>query len=146
MLKKTFLSIVIVSLFFATTTTRLFGTRLYCGVPKPANAERHRCAQLHKSVFINTAGQPKSLVGADIPMNFFGNVVYKARVDASYPDSGGYVWAGHLVGMENSYFFVIYTSGVFMVHAGSPLGIYEASYLRPGVYRIIKLKQFVPAD
>jgi hypothetical protein len=43
--------------------------------------------------------------------------------------------------VENSYFTLVYTSGVFMGHFGSPLGIYEAVIVEDDLYRVIQIDQ-----
>ena len=43
--------------------------------------------------------------------------------------------------LEINHFTMVYTSGVFMGHFASPLGVYEAVYVEDGLYRVIQIDQ-----
>lgn len=101
---------------------------------------RSRDVRFDEAALFDAGGNP---VGAParITLNLFDDLTYTGIVEDAEGDAGVYTWNGRLDGIEHGYFYIVYTSDVYMVHAASPLGIYEVSYLKDDIYRVVEIDQ-----
>jgi sulfur transfer complex TusBCD TusB component (DsrH family) len=109
----------------------------------PALAEPHvvrwRAVKINLALLLDESGQARDV--KEFTINLFPDVVYTGVIELVEQAGDVVSWSGTLKGVENSYFTMVYTSGAFMGHFGSPLGVYEAAYARDEVYRIIEIDQ-----
>jgi hypothetical protein len=77
--------------------------------------------------------------GRAIGLNLFADANYVGVVDRVGTEGGWVAWTGHLRGIPYSYFYVVRTSGIYTLHVGSPRGVYEVSWVRGEIYRIVQL-------
>lgn len=111
--------------------------------PSPVNAPpanehvlRERWAMLDTSALWDKRGEP---VAAILRLNFFQDTVPIGGVVSIEQNGDSVSWYGVLRNIENGYFFITFTSGVYMFHAAAPAGIYEATFFG-GKYRIMQLQ------
>lgn len=110
-------------------------------VPAPVGPQiiRWRAVTLNLGVLLDESGQAREL--SEITVNLFPDVTYTGIIEEVNVEGDGYTWIGHLKDVELSAFYIVYTSGVFIGHFASPLGIYEVSIAKDEVYRIIQIDQ-----
>ena len=100
---------------------------------------RSRFVSIDPALLIDGAGGALSI--KEIPFNLFPDVVYTGVVEQFEQNGGSISWSGYLKDIEYSYFTLVFTSGVFMGHFASPLGVFEAGFVEPELYRIIQIDQ-----
>lgn len=110
-------------------------------IPAPAEpqAARWRVVKINLGLLLDESGQAREM--GEFTINLFPDVTYTGVVEEVTPEGDGYSWSGHLKDVEFSAFFMVYTSGVFIAHFSSPLGVYEVSIARDDLYRIIQIDQ-----
>lgn len=110
-------------------------------LPEPTDVHiaRWRVVQINLALLIDDAGQARDV--KEITVNLFPDVTYTAVIEQVEQAGGVYSWSGYLKGVELSYFTMVYTSGAFMGHFASPLGVYEAAYAQGDLYRVIQIDQ-----
>jgi hypothetical protein len=77
----------------------------------------------------------------EITLNLFPDVVYTGVIQQTEVSGDSISWSGILKDVGKSYFTMVYTSGAFMGHFASPLGICEAVYVEDDLYRVIMIDQ-----
>jgi len=100
---------------------------------------RSRLVRVNLDLLLDEAGQAREV--REVMINLFPDVIYGGIITGVEPEGDGYAWTGTLEGVEFSQFFMIYTSGVFIGHFASPEGVYEVSFARKNLYRVIKIDQ-----
>ena len=110
-------------------------------VPAPAEPHiaRSRPVKINLGLLIDETGQARPV--KEIVVNLFPDTTYIAVIEQAEQAGDVYSWSGVLKGVEYSYFTMVYTSGAFMGHFASPLGIYETAYVRDDLYRVIQIDQ-----
>ncbi len=118
-----------------------------CPTPLPSNASRQRCMEI-RNIFLDGNGIPKDIEGAQLEFNFFANNTYVGTVTENGWDAGNYYWIGEFDDIEYSYFTVMYVSGIFIMNAGMPAGVWEikhTGYLSiygNDLYKVIELEPY----
>jgi len=107
--------------------------------PTDRHIERWRAVKINLALLIDDAGQARDL--KEFTINLFPDVTYVGVIEQVEQAGDVYSWTGSIKGVEYSYFTMVYTSGAFMGHFASPLGVYEAAYAREDVYRVIQIDQ-----
>jgi hypothetical protein len=121
-------------------STGLFvDTNLRRDLPSEPHISRSRFVKVDLKLLLDESGESREV--EKIVFNLFPDVVYTGLIEQVERSGDSYSWSGYLQGVENSYFTLVYTSGVFMGHFGSPQGIYEAVVVEDDVYRVIQIDQ-----
>lgn len=107
--------------------------------PSDDHIARWRAARINLALLIDDTGQARGV--KEFTVNLFPDVIYTGVIEQVDQAGDVYSWSGYLKGIEHSYFTMVYTSGAFMGHFASPLGVYEATYARDDLYRIIQIDQ-----
>ena len=76
-----------------------------------------------------------------LPINLFPDVTYTGVITQVTQDETGAAWVGYLDGVEYSALTLVYTAGVFIMHAASPIGSYEVTNVGGDLYRIVQIDQ-----
>jgi hypothetical protein len=120
--------------------TGLFvGTDLVRDLPSEPHISRYRFVEVDLSQLLDESGQ--SLDVKRVVFNLFPDAVYTGIIEQVEQSGDAVSWSGYLENVENSYFTMVYTSGVFMGHVGSPLGVYETVIVEGDLYRVIQIDQ-----
>lgn len=114
-------------------------TDLVRTLPVEPQISRYRFVKIDLSQLLDDTGQ--SLDVKRIVFNLFPDVVYTGVIEQVEQSGDTVSWSGYLEEVENSYFTLVYTSGVFMGHFGSPVGVYEAVIVEDDLYRVIQIDQ-----
>lgn len=110
--------------------------------PSRPAVSRSRFAKINQGLLLDEQGTGRSLSsGAAITLNLFPDTTYTAVIDEVLREEGTCTWTGHLQGVDASSVTIVYTAGVFIVHAASPAGVYEASSVGEDIYQIIQIDQ-----
>jgi len=80
-----------------------------------------------------------NLQGSNIRL--FRNVSYSLAIAEKYNQNGCDITYGNMEGIEYSYFYVVNCSGTYMMHFGSPNGIFEVTRETDKIYRVIEINQ-----
>jgi len=108
-------------------------------LPSEPQIVRSRFAKINLALLLDEAGLARNV--KETTFNLFPDVVYTGVIEQVEQSGDSFSWSGYLKGVENSYFTMVYTSGVFMGHFASPLGVYEASFVEDDLYRVIQIDQ-----
>ena len=100
---------------------------------------RSRFVTIDPTLLMDEAGRARTIT--EIPIDLFPDAVYTGVIEQIEQNGDSISWSGYLKDIENSYFTLVFTSGVYMGHFASPLGIYETGFIEPGLYRIIQIDQ-----
>lgn len=114
-------------------------TDLTRNLPSEPHISRSRFVKVDLSLLLDDAGQ--SLDVKRVVFNLFPDAVFIGVIEQMEQSGDTFSWSGYLEHVESSYFTLVYTSGVFMGHFGSPLGIYEAVIVEDDLYRVIQIDQ-----
>lgn len=109
------------------------------GAPPPGEyVIRERWARMINEDELYYNGSPTLAI---IYLDFFSDANYLAVTTYAGTENGCDVWYGFLYGIQYSYFHIVNCGGYYFVHAGSPLGIYEASRYE-NLYRLQEVGGF----
>jgi hypothetical protein len=108
-------------------------------LPEEPHIVRARFVKLNLNQLMDENGEPRDV--AELTFNLFPDVVYTGVIKQVEQSGDGLSWSGYLKDVETSYFTMVYTSGVFMGHFASPLGVYEAVFVDDDLYRVIMIDQ-----
>lgn len=108
-------------------------------LPAEPHITRWRPVKIDLGQLLDDTGQARNV--KEITFNLFSDVVYTGVIEQVEQSGDSYTWSGYLQSVENSYFTMVYTSGVFMGHFASPLGVFEAVYVEGDLYRVIEIDQ-----
>jgi len=121
-------------------STGLFAdTDLTREIPEEAHIVRSRFVKINLNLLMDEAGQARDV--KEIIFNLFPDVTYTGVIEQVDQSGDTISWSGYLKDVEYSYFTMVYTSGVFMGHFASPLGIYETAFVEDDLYRVIMIDQ-----
>jgi hypothetical protein len=107
--------------------------------PNEPQIQRWRAVKINLALLIDPSGQTRNV--KEFTINLFPDVTYIGVIEQVEQAGDVYSWSGYLKGVEYSYFTMVYTSGAFMGHFASPLGIYEAAFARDDIYRVTQIDQ-----
>ena len=108
-------------------------------VPEEAHIVRSRFVKINLDQLLDETGQARDV--KEIIFNLFPDVTYTGMIEQVEQNGDSISWSGYLKDVEYSYFTMVYTSGVFMGHFASPLGIYETAFVEDDLYRVIMIDQ-----
>ena len=108
-------------------------------VPEEAHIVRSRFVKINLDLLLDEAGQTRDV--KEIIINLFPDVTYTGVIELMDQNGDSISWSGYLKDVEYSYFTMVYTSGAFMGHFASPLGIYETAFVEGDLYRVIMIDQ-----
>ena len=114
-------------------------TDLTRALPEEPQIVRSRFVKINLDQVLDESGRPRDV--KEITLNLFSDVVYNGVIEQTETSGDSISWTGVLRDVENSYFTMVYTSGVFMGHFASPEGIYEAVIVEDDLYRVIMIDQ-----
>jgi len=107
--------------------------------------KRSLFVKVNLSLLIDAEGLPLDFEPADeIILNLFPNLSYVGilnRIEVN--DEKSWSWIGDLKDVENGYFYLVVSDGVFLGHFASPEGIYEVHYVEDDIYEVIQIDQTV---
>ncbi len=118
-------------LFIDTDITRSF--------PAEPHISRSRLVKVNLPLLLDETGQANRI--KEITLDLFSDVVFMGVIERIEQDGDGFSWAGYLKDVEFSELTMVYTSGVFLGHFASPLGVYEVSFVEADLYRVIQIDQ-----
>ena len=108
-------------------------------LPEEPHISRWRFVKINLGLLVDETGQARNV--KEITFNLFSDVAFVGVIEQVEQAGDVISWSGVLKDVEISYFSMVYTSGVFMGHFASPLGVYEAVYVEDGLYRVIQIDQ-----
>lgn len=108
-------------------------------LPEEPQIVRSRFVKIRMDLLLDEMGQARDV--KEIVFNLFPDVSYTGVVEEVVQNGDGYSWSGYLKDVDTSYFTMVYTSGVFMGHFASPLGVYETAFVEGDLYRVIMIDQ-----
>ena len=108
-------------------------------IPVEPQIVRSRFVKIRLDLLLDETGQARDV--KEIVFNLFPDVSYTGVVEEVVQNGDGYSWSGYLKDVDTSYFTMVYTSGVFMGHFASPLGVYETAFVDGDLYRVIMIDQ-----
>lgn len=108
-------------------------------LPSEPQISRARFVTVNLGQLIDEAGQSHNV--REVTLNLFPDVTYTGVIEQVEQAGDTVSWTGSLKNVQYSYFTMVYTSGVFMGHFGSPQGIYEVVFVEDGLYRVIEIDQ-----
>ncbi len=116
---------------------------LFRAAPAPATATPPAMAVRYRYVTLRTWElRPYELrARGTAQLNLFANADYTAIVDRVSSYQGWIVWSGHLRGIPYSYFHILRSGNLCIVHVGSPQGVYEVTWVSGAVYRVVQMRQ-----
>lgn len=114
-------------------------TDLSRALPEEPHIIRSRFVNIDLDQLLDETGQARAV--KVITFNLFSDVVYIGVIEKMEQSGDSFSWSGYLDKVDYSYFTMVYTSGVFMGHFASPLGIYEAVFVEDSIYRVIEIDQ-----
>lgn len=108
---------------------------------------RSRFVSVNLDLLIDAKGKAR---GADqlpqVSLNIFPDARFTGLVDKVEKSGATTSWTGPLADMEDGYFYLVVSEGVFIAHVASPEGVYEISSVGEGVYQAIQIDQSVFTD
>jgi hypothetical protein len=107
-------------------------------VPLEPQIVRMRFVKVDLNQLLDESGKPREV--KEVSFNLFPDVVYTGVIEETKVSGDNVTWSGILKDVENSYFTMVFTSGVFMGHFGSPQGIYEVIYWED-LYWVVMIDQ-----
>lgn len=108
-------------------------------LPIEPHISRARFVKVDLGQLLDEAGQAREV--KEIIFNLFPDAIYTGVIEQVEQNGDSYSWSGYLKDVETSYFTMVYTSGVFMGHFASPLGVYETVFIEDDLYRVIQIDQ-----
>ena len=108
-------------------------------LPEEPQIIRSRFVKVHLDQLLDGTGQPRDV--KQIALNLFPDVIYTGIIEQVEENGDSISWSGYLKDVETSYFTMVFTSGVFMGHFASPLGVYESVLVEGDLYRVIMIDQ-----
>lgn len=114
-------------------------TNLTREISEEAHIVRWRFVKINLDLLLDEAGQARDV--KVIIINLFPDVTYTGVIEQVDQSGDSISWSGYLKDVDTSYFTMVYTSGVFMGHFASPLGIYETAFVEGDLYRVIMIDQ-----
>jgi hypothetical protein len=108
-------------------------------LPVEPHISRSQLVKVNFSLLLDESGQPRNI--KEIALNLFPDVIYTGVIEKIEQNGDGFSWVGYLKDVEFSELTMVYTSGVFIGHFASPLGVYEVSFLETDLYRAIMIDQ-----
>lgn len=103
---------------------------------------RYRFTGINLALLLDANGEPLSIeTPFQLPLNLFPDVTYTGVITQVTQDETGAAWVGYLDGVEYSALTLVYTAGVFIMHAASPIGSYEVTNVGGDLYRIVQIDQ-----
>jgi hypothetical protein len=108
-------------------------------LPAEPQIVRSRFVKVNLALLLDEAGQARDV--KEIALVLFSDVVYTGVIEQIEQNGDGLSWVGYLKDVEYSELTMVYTSGVFIGHFASPLGVYEVSIVDDGLYRVIMIDQ-----
>jgi hypothetical protein len=123
----------------STNTSIFLDTDAVLADPTDGHIQRWRAVKINLALLIDETGQTHNV--KEFTINLFPDVTYTGVIEQVEQAGDVYSWSGYLKGIEYSYFTMVYTSGAFMGHFASPLGVYEAAFARDDIYRVIQIDQ-----
>lgn len=103
---------------------------------------RFRFVSINLALLLDANGEPLPIeTPFQLPINLFPDVTYTGVVTQVTRDELGITWTGYLDGVEYSALTLVYTAGVFIMHAASPIGSYEVTNVGGDLYRIVQIDQ-----
>lgn len=114
-------------------------TELTRVLPAQPHISRSRFVKINLGQLLDESGQSRNV--KEISFNLFPDAVYTGVIEQAEQSGDSFSWSGVLKGVEYSSFTMVYTSGVFMGHFASPLGIYETVIVEDDLYRVIQIDQ-----
>jgi hypothetical protein len=117
----------------------LFGDTDAQGAP-PSGPQvvRHRFVTIDPARLLDGAGDER---GDRYVLNLFPDVVLEAAVDEVHQAGDTISWSGRLGGDPPGSFTMVYTAGVYQLHAAAPAVAFEVVTAGPGLYRVDQLDQ-----
>lgn len=100
---------------------------------------RSRYVKINTELLLDEAGQARKI--DVITLNLFPDVSYIGEINQIEQNGSEVSWVGTLKGVEFSDVFIVFSSGIFMVHVASPQGIYEISAADNDFYRVVLIDQ-----
>ncbi|RJP49391.1 MAG: hypothetical protein C4557_11430 [Anaerolineaceae bacterium] len=108
-------------------------------LPSEPHISRARFVTVSLGQLIDEAGEAREV--RNITFNLFPDATYTGVIEQVEQAGDTISWSGVLEEVDLSYFTMVYTSGVFMGHFASPLGVYEVVFVEEGLYRVIEIDQ-----
>ena len=103
---------------------------------------RHRFSGINLALLLDATGEPLSIATPiQLQLNLFPDVIYTGVITQVTQDESGITWTGYLDDVEYSALTLVYTAGVFIMHAASPIGTYEVTNVGGELYRIVQIDQ-----
>ncbi len=108
-------------------------------LPSEPHVIRSRLVEINLDALLDETGQARAV--EEITLNLFPDATYIGVIENIAEEGDGYAWSGHLKGIEFSALYMVYTSGIFLAHFDSPLGVYEIDFVEDDLYRVIQIEQ-----
>jgi len=102
---------------------------------------RSRFVKINLALLLDESGRPRDLENHEITLNLFPDLTYIGVIKHIEQNGDQYSWVGSLKNIEFSSLTIIFTGGLFIMHAASPAGVYEVSNTGGDLYRIIMIDQ-----
>jgi len=77
----------------------------------------------------------------EITLNLFEDAAFAGVVKSVKGDRWGTTWYGRLKNHTGGYFYLTVVEDAFIAHVASPRGVYEVSFARKGLYKVIEIDQ-----
>jgi len=111
-------------------------------VDNSPSVARYRFTGINRELLLDVNGEPLPIeTPFHLQLNLFPDVPYTGVIMEVVQDESGITWVGYLDGVEYSALTLVYTAGVFIVHAASPTGVYEVTNAGGDLYRIVQIDQ-----
>jgi hypothetical protein len=107
--------------------------------PSEPHVARSRFVTVNLALLMDDAGRARDV--REVTLNLFPDVVYRGVIEQIEQNGDECSWVGVLKDVEYSHLTMVFTSGVFIGHFASPLGVYEVSIVEGDLYRIILIDQ-----
>lgn len=108
-------------------------------LPSDPHISRSRYVHIDFPMLLDESGQARKV--DELTINLFPDVVYTGVVTQIESMGDGSTWVGYLKDVEYSELSMVYTSGVYIGHFASPLGVYEVTYVEGDLYKVIQIDQ-----
>ncbi|MBI5824997.1 MAG: hypothetical protein HZB18_13285 [Chloroflexi bacterium] len=108
-------------------------------LPSEPHISRWRLVKIDFSQLLDESGQAKKV--KEFTINLFPDTVYTGVVTQTEEMGDGSTWVGYLKDVEYSELSMVYTSGVYIGHFASPMGVYEVTFVKDDLYRVIQIDQ-----
>ncbi|MEK6752368.1 MAG: hypothetical protein AABZ00_08880 [Chloroflexota bacterium] len=108
-------------------------------LPSEPHISRWRLVKIDLSQLLDESGQAQKV--EEITINLFPDTVYTGVITQTEELGDGSTWVGYLKDVEYSELSMVYTSGVYIGHFASPMGVYEVTFVKDDLYRVIQIDQ-----